>query len=554
VKRLISAMAALFVMGSAGHAVAAPVLEPPKPIETPTPMAPAGTSVAPVFIVDVLVSETGEVTSAKVALGDASLTAVVEAALLAWRFEPALRDGVRVAANIHLRVELRLPESPPPPPATRPTPPEPAGRVVTAPVAPTSEPPVDVTVRGSRPLAPHIELLAAEIREMPGAFGDAFRAIEALPGVTPILSGIPYFVIRGAPPGNTGFFLDDIKVPSLFHFAIGEAVIHPALVESVSLYSGAYPAHFGRFAGGILSGETIPEADKFHGEANVRLIDTGALLETPFAGGRGDALVSGRVGYPGLLLTVIDPNVGLAYYDYQARVSYRFKDGSEVRLFGFGSYDSISGRDGSGPLQQVLGLEFERLAARYTKPLGKTAELRVQATVGHDRTASGNSPPLVLSSESYSLLGEVIMHPTAALTVRTGADLVFEPYRFSFDNTTSTPGDPTGGGLLGAFLPTAQNDLTTGVYGELSARLSSRIDAEFGVRGDLSWAVRREPDHPIEAGPRGGSAPVRPIQDHSCRLVDLRAGDGSPAQQHSSADPRPLVLPARPRAPDGVPA
>jgi hypothetical protein len=481
VKRLASVLAAVIVLLAAGSSEAEPQIEPPKAIETPTPLAPPGTDIAPSFIVDILVAKTGEVTSAAVISGDATLAAMVEGAVLGWRFEPALRDGVPVAAKIRVRVELRLTptvDGGSPPPAARPA--ESPGDVV------------DVTVHGARPLAPHVELLAAEIREMPGAFGDAFRAIEALPGVTPVLSGIPYFVIRGAPPGNTGFFLDGIRVPSLFHFAIGEAVIHPALVESVNLYSGAYPARFGRFAGGILSGETVPAADKFHGEANVRLLDTGALVETPFAKGRGDALVSGRVGYPGLLLSVFDPNVGLQYYDYQARASYRLQDGSEVRVFGFGSYDFLSARanPGVGPLQPVLSIEFERINARYTRRVGDTAEVRVEATVGHDRTASGSSPPVTLNSQSYSLLGELTVHPSEKTTVTTGADLVFEPYRFDFSGNPSNPGGPFGGGaLLGAILPTAQNDLSASVYGDLGAKLSRRIDAELGLRGDLFTAT-----------------------------------------------------------------
>ncbi len=475
-RRLASFVAAVLFLQSAGLADAAPRIEPPKAIETPTPLAPPGTAVAPAFIVDVLVSNTGAVTSAKATSGDATLAAAVESAVLAWRFEPALRDSVPVAAKIRLRVELRLSES--------------AEAAATHPQGTpskrgTAEPAVEeVTVRGERPLAPHVELMAAEIRQMPGAFGDAFRAIEALPGVAPVLSGLPYFVIRGAPPGNTGFFLDGIRVPSLFHFAIGEAVIHPALVESVNLYSGAYPARFGRFAGGILSGDTIPASEKFHGEANLRLLDTGALLEAPFAAGRGDALVSGRVGYPGLILSVADPDVGLQYYDYQARASYRFRDGSEVRVFGFGSYDSLSTRQGNGPLQPVLGLEFERIAARYERRVGATGEVRVEATVGHDRTVSGNSPPIALTSESYSLLGALTIHPSETTTLNAGADLVFEPYRFDFSGRGLAPLM-----VLGAVLPTVQNDLSAGVYGDLDAKLSPVVDAEFGLRADLFTAT-----------------------------------------------------------------
>jgi TonB family protein len=494
VQQLAPFFVAILVLCSAGLARAAPEVVPPKAIETLTPTAPPGTTLAPSVIVDLVVSKAGDVTSAEVVSGDESLTATVVTAVLAWRFEPALRDGVPVAAKIRVRVELRLPESEPktPPAGTLPPPksppPEQSGSAVSPPPKPTSEAVEEVRVRGARPLAPHVELIAAEIREMPGAFGDAFRAIEALPGVTPILSGIPYFVIRGAPPGNTGFFLDGIRVPSLFHFAIGEAVIHPALVESVNLYSGAYPARFGRFAGGILSGETVPPSDKLHGEAAVRVIDAGALVETPFANGRGDALVSGRVGYPGLLLPIFDPNVGLQYYDYQARASYRIGDRSEVRVFGFGSYDSLTARDNDkGPLLPILAIEFERVAARYSERLGDTGEVRIEATVGHDRTASGNSPPITLVSESYSIKSELTTRPSETLTVNGGVDAVFEPYRFNFGGTTLK--NPFGGALLGAFLPTAQNDFTTGVWGDLGAKLSRRVDAEIGLRGDLFTAT-----------------------------------------------------------------
>src|SRR5687767_15318294 len=106
----------------------------------------------------------------------------------------------------------------------------------------------DVVVRGQRtsPSSTSSDTLArAEVRQLPGAFGDPFRAVEALPGVTPIVSGLPYFYVRGAPPGNIGYYLDGVRVPYLFHAAAGPSVIHPGLVERVDLYSGGYPARFG---------------------------------------------------------------------------------------------------------------------------------------------------------------------------------------------------------------------------------------------------------------------------------------------------------------------
>jgi len=61
----------------------------------------------------------------------------------------------------------------------------------------------EILVLGERAPTRH-RLGRAEVREMPGAFGDPFRAIEALPGVVPLVSGLPYFYVRGAPPGNVG--------------------------------------------------------------------------------------------------------------------------------------------------------------------------------------------------------------------------------------------------------------------------------------------------------------------------------------------------------------
>ena len=66
----------------------------------------------------------------------------------------------------------------------------------------TEEEVAEVLVLGKRSEPNTRTFTRAEVRQLPGAFGDPFRAIEALPGVTPIASGIPFFYVRGAPPGN----------------------------------------------------------------------------------------------------------------------------------------------------------------------------------------------------------------------------------------------------------------------------------------------------------------------------------------------------------------
>ena len=97
-------------------------------------------------------------------------------------------------------------------------------------------------MHGQRPTPAAARITRAESRQLPGALGDPFRAIEALPGVTPVASGLPYFFVRGAPPGNVGYFFDGIRLPLLFHVFFGPSVLHPSMIQKVDLYRGGYPA------------------------------------------------------------------------------------------------------------------------------------------------------------------------------------------------------------------------------------------------------------------------------------------------------------------------
>ena len=75
----------------------------------------------------------------------------------------------------------------------------------------------EVTVQGQRGDPGATTVTPAELREMPGAFGDPARVIEALPGVIPLGSALPFYFVRGATPSNTGYFLDGMRLPLFSH-------------------------------------------------------------------------------------------------------------------------------------------------------------------------------------------------------------------------------------------------------------------------------------------------------------------------------------------------
>lgn len=405
---------------------------------------PEGAAGDATVLLKLLVGKDGRVDDVRVVSGEPPFVVPAEAAARAWSFEPATRDGKPVAAWIatEIRFTEPAPESTPAPPASTP---KPAGPTEQA-RAPVEHPeqPLEVVVRGQRSEVSR-RLSRAEVRQLPGAFGDPFRALEALPGVTPIASGLPYFYVRGAPPGNVGYFFDGIAVPTLYHAAAGPAVIHPAFIDEVSLYPGAYPARYRGFAGGIVAGESAPPAYRLRGEASVRLVDAGAMLEAPFAGERGSVMLGGRYSYTGALVSLIVPEVSVGYWDYQGRAQYRLNDRDSLSLFGFGSFDFLSAENDQGVDETIYDVTFHRLDLRYDRTLSDRSALRVATTLGIDRTRGGGDTGLRVDARSAGARIEYSRQQAPWLRLSAGADLSVSHFDIHVVEDSSTVTERSGG-------------------------------------------------------------------------------------------------------------
>ena len=49
-----------------------------------------------------------------------------------------------------------------------------------------------------------------ELKKAPGTLGDPFRVIQTLPGVSSVVSLLPFPIVRGSSPSSTGFLLAEI--------------------------------------------------------------------------------------------------------------------------------------------------------------------------------------------------------------------------------------------------------------------------------------------------------------------------------------------------------
>ena len=258
-------------------------------------------------------------------------------------------------------------------------PPEP----LTLRLAPTASGRAYETVVRAKPTHPEVRLADEELTQTPGTLGDPFRAIESLPGVATVAWPAPVYAVRGSNPGNTGFFLDGIRVPALFHFALGPSVIHPYFFEGLEFYPGGYPATYGRYVAGIVAAETrAPASDRPHASVDVRLFDAGAIVSAPLPGG-GAVAVAGRYSYTAELISLLNQDVRLDYWDYQLRVDRRVGP-FQLTLLAFGSNDVLVPGHESDTVREV-DLGFHRVSLRAILPLAG-GRLQGSVAVGSDHT------------------------------------------------------------------------------------------------------------------------------------------------------------------------
>ncbi len=349
--------------GLCGWAVSAGAqdLVAPRVKSLPGVEVPAGIEVPESGLVQVLVriDPDGKGVVQKCDAGRALCDVVIEAIAKA-EFEPATRDGTPVPSQVRVDLRVRRPAADETPESgSAETVLEPTGASVEKELVFSETAEVDARVQVP------IKLELDGIRNIPGTFGEPFRTLELLPGTVPVANGQPYVYVRGAPPSGTQYIYDDIPIPLLFHSALGPATVHSGLIGGINLYSGAAPARYGRFTGGVVTARArkIPN-DRVHGEAELRAIDVSGLLNVPMPK-EGSMTFAGRYGFPNLVLGAINVDAEVDYWDYQYRTGVAMSSRSRFEMVAFGGADK-SVFDAADPTDRLaFDLQFHRVEARF---------------------------------------------------------------------------------------------------------------------------------------------------------------------------------------------
>lgn len=485
---------------------------------------PAGVDVPETGVVQVLVriDPNGKGVVQECDAGRALCDLVVEA-IGSAAFAPAMRDGNPVPSQVRVDLRVRRPAPADGPDAV------PEETTLEASSARVEKELVysetaEVDARAQVP----IKLELDGIRNIPGTFGEPFRILEVLPGTVPVANGQPYVYVRGAPPSGTQYLYDDLPVPLLFHSALGPATVHSGLIGGIDLYSGAAPARYGRFTGGVMAATArrFPN-DRVHGEAELRAIDVSGLLNVPMPK-EGSMTFAGRFGFPNLILNAVNVDADVNYWDYQYRTGVAMSSRSRFEMVAIGGRDD-SVFDASSQTDRLgFDLQFHRVEARF---LGKVKRWDFVGTVlyGYDFSdvEDGSGSAVSDAGADIHRIGPRFwaIYGAPKVQLRVGGDAVG-----LFGSAECTPGIQNIAAPCDPAFAAQDRRLTAGVFIDANISPVSWFDLSVGVRADV-WKTGSHRDAGV--GPR-----ARAIF-HAREIADVFVGWGLGSMPATFAIPLP---------------
>ena len=208
--------------------------------------------------------------------------------------------------------------------------------VVSAPFTKTEESPVSLRTIG-----------ATEIQRNPGSNRDISKVVQVLPGVTSSASFRNDLIIRGGAPNENRFYLDDVEVPNINHFATQGSsggpvgLINVTFIREVDFYSGAFPANRGNTLSSVFNfKQRDGRNDRIGATITAGSSDAGITLEGPI-GSKTTFLASARRSYLQFLFKALELPFLPTYNDFQLKVKHKIDQKNEIYFVGLGAIDQF---------------------------------------------------------------------------------------------------------------------------------------------------------------------------------------------------------------------
>ena len=361
----------------------------------------------------------------------------------------------------------------------------------------------EVTVHGAavHREVTHYELSRRELLRVPGTFGDAVHAVEAMPSVAraPAFSGA--LIVRGSAPQDTQVFVDGTLVPQVFHYGSLSSVVPSEMIETLQFYPSNFSVRYGRGMGGIVDlGLRQTNVDgQYHGSAQMDFINLRANAEGPIPALRGwSFMAGGRISYVDRWLVPVLRSSGSAitgmprYSDYQMYLERKLPKNGVIRIGFFGAQDKYVPIKENPTDWRAPTDAFGHVQAIMRVPLSTDVNLRASWSMGR------------INSSSYGDDGRQSTYTANLATARTelsaatghwgiarvGADLFYAPFKFGTVTDVAQSGGALASRDTGAPRLRALSlhgvFFRPGTFAEYEFAPSARTNVTAGVRLDYT--------------------------------------------------------------------
>ena len=186
-----------------------------------------------------------------------------------------------------------------------------------------------------------------EIESNQGSNRDISRVIQSFPGIGSTPAFRNDVIVRGGGPSENRFYLDDVEIPVLNHFATQGAsggpvgIINADFIGTVNYYSSAFPAERYNALSGVFEVTQIdgnPEKTKFRGSLGAS--EVSATFDGPI-GENTTYIFSTRRSYLQFLFGVIGLPFLPTFNDYQLKIKTKLDSKNELTVVSIGSLDNL---------------------------------------------------------------------------------------------------------------------------------------------------------------------------------------------------------------------
>lgn len=179
------------------------------------------------------------------------------------------------------------------------------------------------------------------IQDMPTPFKDGFRALKVVPGVATNNELSQQYSVRGGGYNENLIFLNGFEVYMPFRPRQGEqeglGLLNPDLAESITFYTGGFPARYGgKLASALDVRYQQPENQPLHGSASISTLDASIHAGSSALDNKLSWTVGARHAAPGRFFGTQDlkGDYDPRFTDVQGFATYRLGGGHEVEMLG----------------------------------------------------------------------------------------------------------------------------------------------------------------------------------------------------------------------------